>query len=526
MTQDLVSDVVGGAGRPRVWASTCLLALLSLGACEGAKVRASGSMGGSGAGGAGSGGGFTVPTGPAHGDGGLAPPCGASIDDPSVGVPCPDAAVPPTPPPTPPKPPAVDAAPTAPPPAPPSPPPPSDCPPDGPVTAKVRAWGANHTCVYLKAGESADITATGRWRARAGNETGPEGGTGNEGGCPLGALVARVAKFHQRTCIRAKGRITAQRDGYLWLYQSGGWNAMQSTGEITATITGGGRSTLWPEGMTPVGDDTRIAPERLAAFEAVCGPGIIPVHFEAQEPNHPRVQAYVQQYYGGDPVGVISKNIVKGCAMMYETPADFPKAHRDRRVRVVHYIGTTNRWPDLNRPKLRNARGEHWDFELTKTLAEITSMQPDYSPFGGPPVSIMHEVGHLIAPDGGGGKLPKWLGETYAELTPSHLGGPMGFHNAIDNPESIRWGAHWWWCDGNFGGPTFVEYIDEHFPGFIHKLTKESLRIGRNGTWPGSETLFPMLTGRPFDQLWAGYVDHYNFRPPGRPVEECMDPRE
>ena len=195
-------------------------------------------------------------------------------------------------------------------------------------------------------------------------------------------------------------------------------------------------------------------------------------------------------------------------------------------MRVVHYVGTSNRWPDLNRPPLRNARGEHWDFELTKTLEEITSMQPDYGPFGGPPVSIMHEVGHLIAPDGGGGKLPKWLGETYAESLPSNLGGPTGFHNAIDNPESPRFGASSWWCDGTFGGPTFLDFIDERHPGFIHFLTRSALRIGERNPWPGSDTLVRMHTGQSFDALWAAYVDVYQFRSPGRPVEECLDPRE
>ena len=99
-----------------------------------------------------------------------------------------------------------------------------------PVEVQVRAWGATPTCVYLKAGETAEITATGRWTSMGGREVGPEGAAPNEEGCPRGALVARVAKFHQRTCIRARGSITAQRDGYVWLYQSGGWNAMESSG--------------------------------------------------------------------------------------------------------------------------------------------------------------------------------------------------------------------------------------------------------------------------------------------------------
>jgi len=455
---------------------------------------------------------------------GKPPPCGPSIEGPIK--PCPDAAAPAMPPPTPPlpPPPAPDAAPPSVPPVPPV-PPIAGCTGEGPVQVEVRAWGGTPTCVYLKAGQTAQITATGRWKTLGGRDVGPEGTTPAQDGCPRGALVARVAKFHQRTCIRAQGSITAQRDGYVWLYQSGGWNAMEVGGTITATVTGGGRSNLPLEGLTPLADDRRVDPARIQAFESVCGQQMIPVHFEAQEPNHPRVRAYIDQYYGGDPVKVISRGIVVGCALFYATPADYPKVHRDRRVRVVHYVGTNNRWPDLNRPPLRNARGEHWDFELTKTLEEITSMQPDYSPFGGPPVSIMHEVGHLISPDGAGGKLPKWLQETYAESLPSNLGGPMGFHNAIDNPESPRFGGDVWWCDGNFGGPTFMDFIDERHPGFIHFLTATSLRIGRNNPWPGSDSVFRMHTGQSFDALWAAYADAYLFRA-NKPVENCLDPRE
>ncbi len=70
------------------------------------------------------------------------------------------------------------------------------------------------------------------------------------------------------------------------------------------------------------------------------------MHFEAQEPNHPRVRAYVEQHYGGDPVAVISRGMVRRlCAVLCQRPADYPKAHRDRRVRVVHYVGNTNAGP-------------------------------------------------------------------------------------------------------------------------------------------------------------------------------------
>jgi hypothetical protein len=385
---------------------------------------------------------------------------------------------------------------------------------------KVRAWGATPTCVYLRAGETAQITATGRWRAFGGAEVGPEGRSPSYQGCPRGALVARVAKFHQRTCIRAGGSITARRDGYLWLYQSEGWDAMQSSGEITATISGGGRSDRWPEGMTPLSLDPRVEEARVRSFEAVCGRERLAVYFAAQQPDHPRVQAYVQQYFGGDPVGWISRALVRGCAFFYATPADYIRAFgNNRRGRLVHWVGD-DEFP-----------GPHQggDFNLRKTLAEITSMQPDYGPFGGPPVSIMHEAGHWIAPDGGNAKLPKWLGETYAELLPSQIGDDRtGFHNAIDNPESVRFGARWWWCDGTFGGPTLVDWINTQHPGFVHGLTRAAIDLGRNRAWPGSDAVFRPLTGKSFDELFAGYADAYAWddHKPGKPIGDCLDPRE
>ena len=390
------------------------------------------------------------------------------------------------------------------------------------MTVNVRAWGGTPTCVYLRPGETAEITATGRWRARGMAEVGPEGRSPNYKGCPRGALVARMAKFHQRTCIGAGGRITATREGFLWLYQSEGWNGMESAGEIQATITGGGRNPgKWPEGLTPISIDPRVEQARISSFEPLCGRSKLQVKFGAEEPNHPRVQAYVRDYFGGDPEGWISRALVRGCALFFETPADYIKAWgTNRRGRLVHWVGNN----DFPGPSMG-----YLDFNLRKTVAEITSMQPDYGPFGGPPVSIMHEAGHWISPEGGSGKLPKWLNETYAELLPSHIGEDRsGFHNGIDNPESPRFGATFWWCDGTFGGPTFVNWIDTQHPGFIHKLTRASVMISDRGTWPGSNTLFPQLTGRSFDDLWTGYADAYAFSiyKPNRPIEDCMDPRE
>jgi hypothetical protein len=396
------------------------------------------------------------------------------------------------------------------------------CPADGPVNVKARAWGGTPTCVYLRPGETAEITATGRWRAFGGVEVGPEGRSPNYQGCPRGSLVARVAKFHQRTCIGARGSITAKVEGYLWLYQSEGWDAMASAGEVDVTVAGGSRSTRWPEGMTPLSLDPRVEQARVQSFEAVCGRSKLDVYFGAQQPDHPRVRAYVQQYFGGDPVGWISRALVRGCAYFYATPADYVRAFgNNRRGRLVHWVGD-NEFPG---PPAR----ECCDFNLRKTLAEITSMQPDYGPFGGPPVSIMHEAGHWIAPDGGNAKLPKWLGETYAELLPSQIGEDRnGFHNAIDNPESVRFGARSWWCDGTFGGPTFVDWINRQHPGFVHGLTKAAIEIGRNRPWPGSDAVFRPLTGKSFDELWKEYEAAYDWAEykPGKPVGDCLDPRE
>jgi hypothetical protein len=149
----------------------------------------------------------------------------------------------------------------------------------------------------------------------------------------------------------------------------------------------------------------------------------------------------------------------------------------------------------------------------------------------------MHEVGHLLAPDGASGTLPKWLQEGYAETLPSNIGDDLtGFHNAIDNPESVRFGATFWWCDGTFRAPPFIDWIDEQHPGFLHGLTRAVMalnggpagKVDDKAPWPGSDAVFRPLTGVSFDDLWKAFADAYDFAEykPGRPVEECMDPRE
>jgi hypothetical protein len=81
------------------------------------------------------------------------------------------------------------------------------------------------------------------------------------------------------------------------------------------------------------------------------------------------------------------------------------------------------------------------------------------------------------------------------------------------------------WCDGTFGGPTFVGWIDTQHPGFIHALTGAALDLGPDGTWPGSQVLFQQITGVSFDALWLGYVDAYGVSG-DRTVEDCLDPPE
>src|SRR5581483_10889759 len=99
-------------------------------------------------------------------------------------------------------------------------------------------------------------------------------------------------------------------------------------------------------------------------------------------------------------------------------------------------------------------------------------------------------AGHWLAPDGGIGTLPKWLAEAYAESLPSNIGDDLtGFHNAIDNPESPRFGA------------TFVDWIDEQHPGFLHALTKASIALNKK-PWTGSPVIFQQITGQSFDALF------------------------
>ncbi|MCA9526237.1 MAG: M60 family metallopeptidase, partial [Myxococcales bacterium] len=79
-------------------------------------------------------------------------------------------------------------------------------------------WAA--TGLYLRAGQSASITAEGRWQVGR-SFVGPAGNPalGQERGCDKGGLVARVGlRFEDAiTCIGAAGEIVAPRDGAVYV---------------------------------------------------------------------------------------------------------------------------------------------------------------------------------------------------------------------------------------------------------------------------------------------------------------------
>ncbi len=74
--------------------------------------------------------------------------------------------------------------------------------------------------LYLRAGESAEITATGRWSAR-GTEVGPDGDAtlGMERGCAIGALAARSGLAFEGaiTCVGDAATFTAPADGIVFV---------------------------------------------------------------------------------------------------------------------------------------------------------------------------------------------------------------------------------------------------------------------------------------------------------------------
>ena len=77
-----------------------------------------------------------------------------------------------------------------------------------------------NTGLYLRAGETATITARGRWSAE-GTSVGPRGDDrlGEERGCPKGSLAARSGlRFEDAiTCIGVNGEHIAPRDGIVYV---------------------------------------------------------------------------------------------------------------------------------------------------------------------------------------------------------------------------------------------------------------------------------------------------------------------
>lgn len=74
--------------------------------------------------------------------------------------------------------------------------------------------------LYLRAGQSAEITASGTWSAR-GHDVGPAGDAsiGMERGCPIGALVARSGLEYEDaiTCVGTSATFVAPADGIVYL---------------------------------------------------------------------------------------------------------------------------------------------------------------------------------------------------------------------------------------------------------------------------------------------------------------------
>jgi Cellulose binding domain/Peptidase M60, enhancin and enhancin-like len=75
--------------------------------------------------------------------------------------------------------------------------------------------------LYLKKGQTVQISATGQWTPTGGNLHGPTGsGSQTERGCVVGTLTARIGLYYldsQLGCIGNQGTYTAPKDGILFL---------------------------------------------------------------------------------------------------------------------------------------------------------------------------------------------------------------------------------------------------------------------------------------------------------------------
>jgi hypothetical protein len=100
-----------------------------------------------------------------------------------------------------------------------------DVAPDGPYGTHVVSVPARAnwvlTGLYLRAGESATLAATGTWSAR-GATVGPEGDPGlgdAQRGCPVGALAVRSGLRFEDTiaCLSEASRYVAPRDGIVYV---------------------------------------------------------------------------------------------------------------------------------------------------------------------------------------------------------------------------------------------------------------------------------------------------------------------
>ena len=376
--------------------------------------------------------------------------------------------------------------------------------------------------MYLRPGDSVAISAAGRWRQN-GMEVGPQGRGG--GDCPQGALAMRVGKFHDRQCVRAAHSFVAKRAGYLWLFQSSGdIHFDRQAGALQVTVKGGDRcSGIRPEGMLSVFDDPAFDRQRLAQFEPVCGK--IPVHFETDSPDDPRVKDYIANFMGGDPQAFLRKVVLVGCAANYPTPESFPRHYRTRNMRIVHYLGA-RKWSDLGRPDHREGNATFWDFDLSFKPEELADPgMRHYGRWSVVPEVLLHEMGHVLAPDGAVGTdsagVPRWLQETYADLLCTKFGACVG---TMDNPESwVLYGRKHPYCDGYIAGAPLLHTLEEERPGFIHALSAQILTLGGNRRWPGTEPVFQQMMGRPFSGYYQEYLQRLAVML-SKPVAQCSFP--
>jgi hypothetical protein len=385
---------------------------------------------------------------------------------------------------------------------------------------KVGTWGIVNSWIYVQSGDSVNITATGTWYNTSAGNVGPAGGTSTVNGLKQGALAVRVGKYYERYSVGNALNLKAPRAGYLWFFMNsdlGNYN--EKSGSLTVTINGGDSGVgIRPEGMVkPIEDPTfnnGLINDTFARLDT-----LIPVYFETDAPNDPIVKAYIDTGLGGDPVAYLHKMVRTGCAIHYNSWANFPAAYKTRYMRIVHYIGAQS-WDSLGRPAYQRGGHTYWDFALSFKPAELSDFQ-NYGHWGCVPTVLNHETGHVLAPDGvlSNNTVPRWIQETFADQ--------VAYYNSDyifvqDNPETGFFARIIPYCDGYATGAPFMDWINFAYPGFHFQLSNYIINLG-NTPYSGSATVFKALTGKDIATLYAEYLAYYNLTL-NKPVAQCNFP--